>query len=81
MNRGCRTSSHRAAAAGTLASIIAKLHAEIVAILEPAEVRDKFNAQAGDVIGSTPQQFGAHLCASNRLAGREVVREAGVAPE
>ena len=67
-------SSHRAAAAGTSASIIAKLHAEIVAILGTAALRDKFNAQAGDVIGSTPQQFGAHLA---RAIGLPVGRWCG----
>ena len=68
------------APAATPAPIIAKLNAEIVAILKTAEVRDKFSAQGVDVIGSTPEQFGAHL-REQSARWAKVVREAGVTPE
>ena len=69
-----------AAPAATPAPIIAKLNAEIVAILKTAEVRDKFSAQGVDVIGSTPEQFAAHL-REQSARWAKVVREAGVTPE
>ena len=68
------------APAATPAPIIAKLNAEIVAILKTAEVRDKFSAQGVDVIGSTPEQFAAHL-REQSARWAKVVREAGVTPE
>ena len=50
------------------------------AILETAEVRVKFNAQGVDVIGSTPEQFAAHL-REQSARWVKVVRDAGVTPE
>ena len=66
-----------AAPAGTPKSIIDKLNAEIVKILRMADVREKFSLQGVESIGSTPEQFAAHLQAQ-RAVWSKVVREAGV---
>ena len=69
-----------AAPAGTPQPIIDKLHAEIVRILKTPEVKEKFAAQGVDVVGSTPQQFAAHL-KDQSAKWAKVVRDAGVTPE
>ncbi|MCW5629427.1 MAG: tripartite tricarboxylate transporter substrate binding protein [Rhodoferax sp.] len=66
-----------AAPAGTPKPIIDKLNAEIVKILRMADVREKFSLQGVESIGSTPEQFAAHLQAQ-RAVWSKVVREAGV---
>ncbi|HSF46855.1 MAG TPA: tripartite tricarboxylate transporter substrate binding protein [Burkholderiales bacterium] len=69
-----------AAPAGTPEPIIKKLNAEIVKILSMPDVKEKFAAQGVDVVGSTPEQFAAHL-KSQMAAWAKVVKEAGVTPE
>ena len=66
-----------AAPAGTPRPIIDKLNAEIVKILHMPDVKEKFNLQGVESIGSTPEQFAAHLQAQ-RTVWSKVVREAGV---
>ena len=44
------------------------------------DVKEKFAAQGVDVIGSTPEQFAAHLQEQSAKWGK-VVRDAGVTPE
>ena len=69
-----------AAPAGTPKPIIDKLNAEINKILQMPDVKEKFAAQGVDVIGSTPEQFAAHLQEQSAKWGK-VVRDAGVTPE
>lgn len=45
----------------TAREIVARLNAEIVKALALAEVRGQFAAQGIEVLGSTPEQFGAYL--------------------
>lgn len=47
------------APAGTPASIVAKVHAEIVKALGNKDLQDKMKAQGAEVTHSTPQQFAA----------------------
>jgi tripartite-type tricarboxylate transporter receptor subunit TctC len=47
--------------AGTPRDIINKLNAEIVAILQMPDVREKLAADGSEFIGSSPEQFAAHL--------------------
>jgi tripartite-type tricarboxylate transporter receptor subunit TctC len=47
--------------AGTPRDIINKLNAEIVAILQMPDVREKLAADGAEFIGSSPEQFAAHL--------------------
>jgi tripartite-type tricarboxylate transporter receptor subunit TctC len=49
------------APAGTPPAIINRLHAEVVKILQRADVRDSFIQQGTEPIGSTPEQFAAML--------------------
>ncbi len=46
---------------GTPPAIINRLHAEVVKILQRADVRDSFIQQGTEPIGSTPEQFAAML--------------------
>lgn len=49
------------APAGTPRTIIARLHTETARILAQGDTRDKLIAQGQEVIGGTPEQFGAVL--------------------
>jgi tripartite-type tricarboxylate transporter receptor subunit TctC len=69
-----------AAPAGTPQPVIAKLNGEIVKILKSPEVREKFAAQGVDVVGSTPEQFEAHI-RQQAAKWAKVVKDAGVTPE
>lgn len=69
-----------AAPAGTPQPVIAKLNSEIVKILRSPEVREKFAAQGVDVVGSTPEQFEAHI-RQQAAKWAKVVKDAGVTPE
>ncbi len=69
-----------AAPGGTPRPIVDKLNAEIVKILHMPDVKEKFAAQGVDAIGSTVEQFQAHLQAQ-RTMWAKVVKDAGVTPE
>jgi tripartite-type tricarboxylate transporter receptor subunit TctC len=69
-----------AAPGGTPAPIVDKLNAEIVKILRMPDVTEKFAAQGVEAIGSTAEQFQAHLQAQ-RTVWSKVVKDAGVTPE
>ena len=49
------------APAGTPAAIVSRLNGEIVAILQMNDVKEKLAADGSTTVGSTPQQFDAHL--------------------
>lgn len=69
-----------AAPGGTPKPIVDKLNAEIVKILRMADVKEKFAAQGVESIGSTAEQFQAHL-QKQRTMWSKVVKDAGVTPE
>jgi tripartite-type tricarboxylate transporter receptor subunit TctC len=69
-----------AAPGGTPRPIVDKLNAEIVKILRMPDVKEKFAAQGVDSIGSSVEQFQAHLQAQ-RTMWAKVVKDAGVTPE
>ncbi len=69
-----------AAPGGTPKPVVDKLNAEIVKILRMPDVKEKFAAQGVDAIGSTVEQFQAHLQAQ-RTMWAKVVKDAGVTPE
>ena len=65
------------APAGTPRPIIDRLHATIVKALQQPEVAQRLAAEGAEVIGSTPEEFAAHIKAElARVAG--VVRAAGI---
>jgi tripartite-type tricarboxylate transporter receptor subunit TctC len=49
------------APAGTPREIVARLHSEVARILRSAEVRDQLTAQGADIVGNTPDEFGAWI--------------------
>lgn len=69
-----------AAPAGTPRPIVDKLNAEIVKILHQPDVKEKFTALGVEAVGSSVEQFNAHL-AQQRTMWAKVVRDAGVTPE
>ena len=65
---------------GTPAPIIAKLNAEVNAILASTETRAQFAAQGAEPAGGTPQQFDAFLAREIENAGK-VIKAANIKPE
>jgi tripartite-type tricarboxylate transporter receptor subunit TctC len=64
------------APAGTPAPVIAKLNAEVNKVLAMPEVRKKITVEGGNVLGSSPEQFGALIKAEIPRWG-QVVKESG----
>ena len=63
-------------AAGTPAPIVAKLHAEITAVLRSPDLRKQLEEQSLVVVGNTPEEFGAFLRAET-TKWAAVVRNSG----
>jgi tripartite-type tricarboxylate transporter receptor subunit TctC len=49
------------APAGTPAAIITRLNSEIVGALKAPEIRDFITHEGAEPVGSSPQEFSAHL--------------------
>jgi len=60
--------------------LVAKMNKAAVDALNAPDVRAKFTALSLDVVGSTPQEFDAHLRAELEKWGK-VVKAAGIKPE
>ncbi|HYR34277.1 MAG TPA: tripartite tricarboxylate transporter substrate binding protein [Burkholderiales bacterium] len=65
------------APAGTPREVIERLHGAIVRALRQPEVSSRLAAEGAELIGSTPEEFGAHIKAEIARVGR-VVRAAGI---
>jgi tripartite-type tricarboxylate transporter receptor subunit TctC len=65
------------APAGTPREVIERLHAAIIKALEQPGVSKRLAAEGAEVIGSTPEEFGAHIKAEIARVG-SVVRAAGI---
>ena len=68
------------APAKTSESIVNRLNQEIVRVLNRAEVREKLFSLATEVVGSSPQQFAAHIKSEMARMGK-VIRDAGIHDE
>ena len=68
------------APAQTPQTIVARLNREIVKILHTREVGERLSADGSEPVGSTPQQFGAHI-KSEVAKWKKVVKEAGIRAE
>lgn len=68
------------APAGTPAGIVAKLNKELVRILRTPEVREKLASDGSEPIGSTPEEFAAHI-KSEITKWHKVVLEANLKAE
>ncbi|MET0509165.1 MAG: tripartite tricarboxylate transporter substrate binding protein [Burkholderiaceae bacterium] len=69
-----------AAPAGTPRPIVDKLNRQINEILALADVKEKFRDQGVEALGTTPEQFAAHV-KEQMAKWAVVVRDAGVTPE
>lgn len=66
--------------AATPKPLVARINADVLRALQATDVRERFNAQGLDTIGSTPAQFATHLDAEiTRWA--KVIKVAGIKPE
>jgi tripartite-type tricarboxylate transporter receptor subunit TctC len=68
------------APAGTPASVVQKISAEIARILNLPEVRERYAAEGNRPIGSTPDQF-AELLRKEQEKWTRIFRETGIKPE
>ena len=68
------------APAGTPATIVARLNAEVNRALATPEVRQRLAAEGGEALGGSPEQFASFLKAEHVKWGR-VVRESGARAE
>jgi len=64
------------APAGTPRPIVDRVHAEVTRILGLPEVRNQLTAQGADIVGNTPEQFGAWIRSEVKKWG-EVIRVSG----
>jgi tripartite-type tricarboxylate transporter receptor subunit TctC len=65
------------APAGTPREIIERLHGAVIRALQQPEVSRRLAAEGAEVIGSTPEEFGAHIKSELARVGK-VVRAAGI---
>ncbi len=66
--------------AGMPKEVVNKLHAEVIKALAMPSVRERYIAQGGEVVGSSPEEFSKHI--RNELQRwAEVIKSAGIAPE
>lgn len=68
------------APAGTPASIINRLHREIVQVLNSADVKEKLFNVGIEVVGSSPEQFAA-MMKSDMAKWGKVIKDAGIRTE
>jgi tripartite-type tricarboxylate transporter receptor subunit TctC len=66
--------------AQTPREIIARLHSELVAVLQSPDVKQKFLNDGADPIGNSPDEFGGFIRAETEKWAK-VVRVAGIKPE
>ena len=65
---------------GLPATIVSRLHAEVVKAVQAPDIREKFSAMALETVASTPAEFKAMVEAELVRWGR-VVKQAGIKPE
>lgn len=66
--------------AGMPKEIVNKLHAEVVKALAVPSVKDRFIAQGGELVGSSPEEF-SRLIRNDLRRWAEVVKSAGITPQ
>ncbi len=66
--------------AGTPRDVIARLHAEIVRVMNIPEIREKLIARGTDPVGSTPEEFGAFR-KSEEVKWARVIKGANIRPD
>jgi tripartite-type tricarboxylate transporter receptor subunit TctC len=66
--------------AGTPKAVSDKLHADLVKVMQDADVKEKFASLGVDAISGTPEQFGAYI-KSETAKYAKLVKEAGIRAE
>jgi len=66
--------------AATPRDLVNRLYADISKVLQQPDFRDRIAGMGADVIGSTPEQFGAFMKSGSAKWGN-VIREAGIKAE
>ncbi|MBI2294614.1 MAG: tripartite tricarboxylate transporter substrate binding protein, partial [Betaproteobacteria bacterium] len=68
------------APAGTPKPIVTRLHDEMVRALQLPDIRDRFNNVGFELVGSTPEAFGAYIKTEIKKWAK-VVKASGAKPE
>ena len=68
------------APAGTPRSIVARLNARVRNAIAQPEARERFAQQGYEIVGSTPEQFGAWIRSESSKWGK-IIREHGITAE
>ncbi len=66
--------------ARTPPEIISRLHAELVKALRRTDVKERISATDLEPVGSTPEQFGAHIRSEIAKWGK-IVKASGLRPD
>jgi len=61
-------------------AVVARLHAEVVKVLQDPVIRQRFESEGADIVGSTPEQFSSFV-ANEITKWTKVVKEAGIKAE
>lgn len=65
---------------GTPPEVLARIHADVVRVLKDPGVRDKIHAMGADVVGNSPEEFGAWMRAES-AQWAEIIKSAHIKPE
>jgi len=68
------------APAGTPKDVVMKVHADVVKVLAEPELRKKISEMGADVVGNSPEEFGAWMRAES-AQWAEVIKIANIRPE
>lgn len=68
------------AQAATPKDIIAKLNAELLKVIRNPDVREKLSAEGGEVVGGTPEEFGAYIREELKRWAK-IIKEANIRPD
>ena len=65
---------------GTPPEVLARIHADVVRVLKDPGVRDKIHAMGADVVGNSPEEFGAWMRAES-AQWAEIIKSGNIRPE
>ena len=60
--------------------MLARLHAEVVRVLKDEGIRSKISEMGADVVGNSPEEFGAWMRAES-AQWAEIIKSANIRPE
>jgi tripartite-type tricarboxylate transporter receptor subunit TctC len=64
----------------TPAELVSRIHGDVTRVLQQKEIRERLVDMGADVVGNTPQQFGAFIAAESAKWAR-LIKEAGIRAE